>query len=115
MHKALAIIAVAGGLAACGMISTLVDGFKMASAVESDLEVATGLKPQVGFNWSNGRLLTVTVTFPQLYDAKPLRDVADTVRAAVAKEFRQRPENIVLGFSTGRGEQVRTAQSVQTN
>ena len=70
MHKAFAVIAVAAGLAACGMISTLVDGVKIASAVESDLELATGLKPQVSFNWSNGRLVTVTVTFPQLYESQ---------------------------------------------
>ena len=98
------------GLAACGMISTLVDGFKYAKAVETDLEQATGLKPGVGFNWNNGRLLAVTVTFPQLLDAKPVRELAETVRAAVGKEFKQTPENIVLAFSLGSTRAGQTAQ-----
>jgi len=39
------------GLAACGVISTLVEGWKYAKAVEADLESATGVKPSVGFKW----------------------------------------------------------------
>ena len=111
MHKALAIVVFAAGLAACGMISTLVDGFKFAKAVEGDLEQVTGLKAEVGFNWHNGRLVSVTVTFPRLYDAKPVRELAEAVRAAVGKEFRQTPENIVLAFSLGRTAPGTTAQA----
>ena len=46
--------------------------------------------------------MTVTVTFPRLYDATPLRNVAETVRAAGGKEFKQTPEDIVLAFSLGK-------------
>jgi hypothetical protein len=114
MRKAIAIVALAAGLAACGMISTLVNGFRYAKAVESDLEQVTGLKPEVGFNWSNGRLVVVTVTFPRLYDTKPVRELAEAVRAAVEKEFRQMPENIVLAFSLGRVAPGKVAQAEQT-
>ena len=110
MRKTLAIVVLACGLAACGVISTLVDGFKYARAVESDLEQVTGVKPGVGFNWHNGRLLAVTVTFPQLYDAKPMRELAEAVRAAVGKEFKQTPENIVLAFSLGSTHAGQAAQ-----
>jgi hypothetical protein len=110
MRKTIAIVVLSFGLAACGLISTLVDGFKYARAVESDLEQATGVKPAVGFNWHNGRLLAVTVNFPQLYDAKPMRELAETVRAAVGKEFKQTPENIVLAFSLGSTRAGQTAQ-----
>jgi hypothetical protein len=103
MHKTIAIVVLAAGLAACNMIGTLVDGFKYAKAVESDLEEVTGLRPGVGFNWNNGRLLSVTVTFPRLYDAKPLPELAEATRAAVGKEFKQTPENIVLAFALGAG------------
>ena len=99
MHKVIAVIVLAVGLAACGVVGTLVHGFEYAKAVEDDLEQVTGLKPNVGFNWSNGRLVLVTVTFPRLYDAKPVREVAEAVRAAIVKEFKQTPENIVLAFS----------------
>ncbi len=101
MRRAIAIVVLAAGLAGCGFISTLIDGFKYAKAAETDLEQATGLRPQVGFNSRNGRLRLVTVTFPRLYDTKPLGDLAEVVRAAVRKEFRQTPENIVLAFSLG--------------
>ena len=101
MHKTIAILVLAAGLAACGVVSTLVDGFKYVKAVATDLEQETGLRPEVGFNWHNGRLTSVTVTFPKLYDTKPLRELADTVRAAVVKEFKQTPETIVLAFSLG--------------
>jgi ABC-type glycerol-3-phosphate transport system substrate-binding protein len=110
MHKTIAIAVLALALAACGMISTLVDGFKYARAVESDLAEVTGMKPAVGFNWNNGRLLAVTVTFPHLYDAKPVRELAEAVRAAVGKEFKQTPENIVLAFSLGSTSAGQTAQ-----
>jgi hypothetical protein len=38
------------------------------------------------------------VTFPQAYDAKPLHELVDITRAAVAKEFQQTPGTIVLAF-----------------
>lgn len=99
MRKAIAIVLLAAGLAACGAISTLVDGLKYANAVASDLEQETGLKPEVGFNFHNDRLQSVTVAFPRLYDAKPIRELAETVRAAVVKEFKRAPDNIVLAFT----------------
>jgi hypothetical protein len=90
------------GLAACGVISTLVEGWKYAKAVEADLESATGVKPSVGFKWENGRLLTVTVAYPQLYEKKPLAALAEIVRRSVETHFKQKPEDIGLSFSLGR-------------
>jgi hypothetical protein len=102
MFKIAAILAFAISLAACDAFSTVTEGFKYAKAVESDVEQATGVKPQVGFNWSNGRLVSVTVAFPRVYDAKPLPELAETIRASVRDQFKQTPENIVLAFSLGR-------------
>ena len=96
-----ALLAVALGLAACGVISTLVDGWRYAKAVEADLENTTGVKPSVGFNWSNGRLLTVTVAYPQLYERKPLAALAEIVRRSVESHFQQKPKDVVLSFSLG--------------
>jgi hypothetical protein len=95
------VVALVLGLAACSMISTLVDGWKYAKAVEADLEDATGVKPSVGFNWSNGRLATVTVAYPQLYEKKPLAALAEIVRRSVEGHFKQKPKDIVLSFSLG--------------
>ncbi|HZE45349.1 MAG TPA: hypothetical protein VE087_00585 [Xanthobacteraceae bacterium] len=96
-----AAISVAGALSACGLVGAMVDGFKYAKAVEADLEQATGVRPAVGFNWANGRLRSVTVSFPKLDEDKPLRELAAATRAAVTKEFKQNPDNIVLAFSLG--------------
>ncbi|MGB7830608.1 MAG: hypothetical protein WBL84_00190 [Xanthobacteraceae bacterium] len=101
MFKIAAILVFTISLAACDAFSTVTEGFKYAKAVESDVEEATGVKPQVGFNWNNGRLVSVTVAFPRIYDAKPLRELAETIRASVQKQFKQTPDNIVLAFSLG--------------
>ena len=89
-------------LTACDAVNTVTEGFKYAKAVEADVEQATGVKPQVGFNWTNGRLVSVTVAFPRIYDAKPLGELANTIRASVKTQFKQTPENIVLAFLAGR-------------
>ncbi|MGA8319812.1 MAG: hypothetical protein WB774_03065 [Xanthobacteraceae bacterium] len=99
------------------VVSTLTDGFKYKAAVEDDLQKATGIKPQVGFNWSNGRLVLVTVLFPKVYDGKPLGELAETVRQAVTTEFKQKSDNIELDFAIGNGSspaaQLRDADKVQ--
>ena len=86
-------------LAACDAVNTLTDGFKHARAVETALAGSTGVKPNVGFNWSNGRLVQVTVSYPRLVESKSLQELADAARAAVTQEFKQTPENIVLAFA----------------
>jgi hypothetical protein len=101
MFKIAAILVFTISLAACDAFSTVTEGFKYAKAVESDVEEATGVKPQVGFNWNNGRLVSVTVAFPRIYDAKPLRELAEAIRASVRKQFKQTPDNIVIAFSLG--------------
>ena len=89
-------------LAACDSVNTLTDGFKHAKAVESDLESSTGVKPNVGFNWYNGRLVQVTVTYPQLIESKPLHELAEAARASVGREFEQAPEHILLAFAVSK-------------
>ena len=98
MFRIAALLAFTISLAACDAVNTVTEGFKYAKAVEADVEQATGVKPQVGFNWTNGRLVSVTVAFPGIYDA-PLGELADTIRTSVKTQFKQTPENIVLAFS----------------
>ena len=98
MVRLVAIVALALALAGCDMINSTKDAFKTAQATEEDLEASTGQKPSVGFNWTNGRLIQVTVTYPRLVEGKPIPELVEAVRAAVHKEFKQEPEKIVLGF-----------------
>jgi hypothetical protein len=104
MRRILAIVAVALSLGACDAVNTVTEGFKEAKAVESDLEQSVGIKPQVGFNWANGQLKQVTIVFPRLPDTMALPEVAGAARAAVNKEFKQTPDNIMMGFSLGKGD-----------
>jgi hypothetical protein len=86
-------------LTACSAIDTMTEGLKHIKAVESDLEGSTGVRPQVGFNWNNGRLVSVTVQYPRLVESKSLSGLAEAARAAISREFKEMPENIVLAFS----------------
>jgi hypothetical protein len=99
MPKAIAMVALAAGLSGCGAADLISNGLSYTRAVEADLEQATGIKPEVGFNWRNGSFQSVTVTFPRLQTGRPLGELADTVREVVAKEFKQTPARIVLAFS----------------
>ena len=102
MLKIAAALALALALAACDAVNTVTDGFKHAKAVENDLAGSTGVRPQVGFNWSNGRLISVTISYPQIIESKPLHDLAEAARASVGREFKQTPEHIVLAFSVAK-------------
>jgi hypothetical protein len=99
MSRIAAALALFLTLSACDAVNTATEGFNHAKAVEKDLEGSTGVKPSVGFNWSNGRLVQVTVTYPRLVESKPLHDLAEAARAAVSQEFKQAPEHIVLAFA----------------
>ena len=110
MSKSAAILALAITLAACDMFNALTEGRRLAEAVQADLQSSIGMKPEVGFKWSNGRLQNVTVTFPELYTAKPLAEVAEVVRLAVLRGFKRTPDDIVVGFSLGKSGGPRTAQ-----
>ena len=99
IRKTIAIVALASSLAGCGAVDLISKGLSHSKAVATDLERDTGVKPEVGFNWHNGNLQSVTVTFPKVYTGKPLDELAGTVRGVVTKEFKQIPDTIVLAFS----------------
>ena len=99
MSRFVLLLVCATMLAGCDALSTVTEGFQQAKAVAADLEQSTGVKPEVGFNWRNGRLVSVTVQFPRLYEDKPLNKIAVFVRDAVAKDFKQTPEHIVIAFA----------------
>jgi hypothetical protein len=101
MVRTAALLLFALTLAACDAVNTVTEGSAHARAVESDLEKTTGMKPQVGFNWRNGHLVSVTVQYPHIVQSQGLYDLAKTVRASVKQEFKQTPGSIVLAFSLG--------------
>jgi hypothetical protein len=115
MLRILAIGLVAVILAACDATNTVTEGVKQARSVESDLETATGVKPNVGFNWQNGHLTSVTVIFPAIPETKPLRELADEIRATVGNEFKEGANNVVLAFSLGKLVPTTKADALATS
>jgi hypothetical protein len=109
MFRLATLLVFAMSLTACDAFSTLTNGWQFAKAVETDLEASIGTKPEVGFNWHNGRLVTVTVTFPSINETKPLPALAEAVRHAVTSRFKQVPDNIVLAFSLGKSSSSKVA------
>jgi hypothetical protein len=96
--KIIASVLAASVLAACNPVASITDAQKQANAVAAELEAATGVKPGVGHNWSNGKLTSVSVIFPRPVEAKTSRELADAVRSAVAAKFASKPDGIIVGF-----------------
>lgn len=86
-------------LAACDAYDSAKEGFAHSQAISTELEKTLGTKTFVGFNWHNGTLSAVTVTFEGVPKGRTLQEISDVSRAAVLKEFKQTPEQIVIAFS----------------
>lgn len=97
--RALSLVVLSATLTACGPIDTMKEGFTHSQAVSAQLEKSLGLKSFVGFNWNNGSLTSVSVTFQGLPPSAPLSEVAEQSKQAVLAEFKQTPKQIVIGFS----------------
>jgi hypothetical protein len=95
----LAFVALLAALAGCDAIDTVQKGFAHSQAVSAELEKSVGLKSSVGFNWNNGSLNSVTVTFEGIPAERSLKEIGAATRAAVLKEFKQEPKQIVVAFS----------------
>ena len=95
----LAVISFAVILVACGPVDTLKEGFAHSQAVSESLEKTLGVKSFVGFNWSNGALDSVSVTFRGIPANMPLADIVEKSKQAVASEFKQVPAQIVISFA----------------
>lgn len=97
--RAIAAILAVLALAGCDAFDTFKEGFEHSQAVSAELEKSLGTKSFVGFNWHNGTLNSVSVTFEGVPKNRTLDEIADIARAAVLKEFKQKPEQIVISFS----------------
>jgi hypothetical protein len=62
------------------------------------LEKSLGVKSFIGFNWNNGSLASVNVTFQGIPPNVPLAEIVAKSRQAVISEFKQTPKQIVVAF-----------------
>jgi hypothetical protein len=99
MNTRQAIIALlAVTITACGQIDSMKEGFAHSEAVSKNLEKSLGVKPFVGFNWYNGSLTSVNVTFQGIPPNTALADITEKSKQAVVAEFQQTPTEIVVAF-----------------
>lgn len=87
-----------GVLSGCGPIDSMKEGFAHSTAVSQALEKSLGTKSQVGFNWANGSLRSVSVNFQGIPANATLAEVIAKSKEAVAAEFKQTPRQIVVAF-----------------
>ena len=86
-------------LGACGPIDTMKEGIAHSQAVSAELEKSLGVKSSVGFNWHNGVLTSVNVTFQGIPKNAALADIAEKSKQAVIAEFKQAPKQVVIAFA----------------
>jgi hypothetical protein len=86
-------------LAGCDAVDSMRNGFEHSQAVSTELEKSLGLKSYVGFNWNNGSLTSVNVTFQGIPKDHSLADIIEISRQTVLKEFKQEPKQIVVSFA----------------
>jgi len=83
----------------CGAVDSMKEGFKHSQEVASDLEKSVGAQPFVGFNWMNGSLKNVSVTFQGVPAGRTNQEIVSLARASIAARFKQEPEQIVISFA----------------
>lgn len=93
-------------LSSCGAVDSIksgVDsiksGFEHSQAVAADLEKAIGKKPFVGFNWNNGSLSDVSITFDSIPAHKSLPEIYEAAKQSIQTQFKQQPQKIIISFA----------------
>ncbi len=99
MNKVAISILLLLSLTACDAVNTVKEGFDHSQAVANALEKSVGMKPFVGFNWNNGVLALVSVNFDGIPKDKPVAEIAELAQVEIKKHFKQKPTQIMLGFS----------------
>lgn len=94
----LLIITLSALLISCDAVDTVKSGISHAQAVSTTIESETSLKSVVNFQWSNGRLNSVTVNFQEITENITIKDLAEITQQAVAHEFKQKPDHLIISF-----------------
>lgn len=92
-------LTLSAALVGCGAVDTLTEGLEQSQEVAADLERAVGIKPFVGFNWSNGSLVNVNVNFEGIPSGKSAEQIAQLSRQSIATRFKQPPKHVVISFT----------------
>jgi hypothetical protein len=83
----------------CNAVDYMAQGLGNSQEVADDLAKSVGQKPDVGFEWNNGTLTAVSVTFDGIPAGTTTGEIAKLSRAAIAERFQQQPEQIIISFA----------------
>ncbi len=86
-------------LLGCNAADTITNGMKHTEAISKTLLEATGEKPFIGFNWSNGTLHNINIMFDKPPQKLTLAQIKQLAKTAVAAQFKQQPEQLIISFS----------------
>jgi hypothetical protein len=86
-------------LSACGVLDLLTNDIEHSQAVTVDLEKIIGKKPFVGFNWSNGSLTNISVTFDSIPTTKSSLEIYELAKQSIKTQFKQQPTKITISFA----------------
>ncbi|GAA5162960.1 hypothetical protein [Viridibacterium curvum] len=109
--KLTAIALLATLLASCGVFDTMKEGFKHSEDVAAELEKSVGSKPFVGFNWNNGILTNINISFEGIPADKTTAEIAALARTSISQHFKQTPKSLIVSFSLpGTADEGRKAE-----
>ena len=97
LRKLLLIALLAHLVSGCDVASTIKESMAQSNAAAAAIEKQVGVKPEVGFNYQNGALVTVTVQFSSALPIS-IEDLEKVSHAAVLDAFKNEPANLVLSF-----------------
>jgi len=86
-------------LSGCDAFDSMTEGYKHTQDIASDIEKAVGSKPFVSFNWHNGSLTNVSVTFEGVPEGASVSEIVTLARSSVASHFKQEPDQVVVSFT----------------
>ena len=98
MNRLSIVITLAILLAGCDMASTIKDGVEKSNAVAELISKDCGTKPEVGFNYFNGQLSTVTIQFKSM-PQKNMVELQTIAKKEVKAAFGAEPDNLIIAFS----------------
>ncbi len=103
-------------IAGCDSVDTLRSGMENGNKVSADIEKAIGVGPFVGYNWRNGSLSNVSLTFQQAPRDLDWATLESAARQSIRKHFKQEPDAIVISFMLpGRLDKDDRAESAQSD
>jgi len=86
-------------LSGCDAFDSMSEGYKHTQEIGADIEKAIGSKPYVSFNWHNGSLTNVSVTFEGVPEGVSVSEIVTLARNSVASHFKQEPEQVDVRFT----------------